>query len=226
MANAKIKASAKVSATVIPMATVKVSANVKGKGNGNAARSEWMQYLSTKLGNGGTVAETIALISDQYDAMQLTQHSVLDYHRQIGASLLEIRSVVGKSDKMFGQFVANTDLNVISRHDRTDMMWVAANWAAIQKANNGGKLDSLSPSRIRRLLKETKPSHATDKPAKAAKSTDGDAVTTNEVEADGEDFKEVTFDVSNYAAKVLTDLEQNGATLKDFLVALKSLTEM
>jgi hypothetical protein len=224
MANAKIKASAK--ATVIPMATVKVSANVKGKGNGNAARSEWMQYLSTKLGNGGTVAETISLISDQYDAMQLTQHSVLDYHRQIGASLLEIRSVVGKSDKMFGQFVANTDLNVISRHDRTDMMWVAANWAAIQKANNGGKLDSLSPSRIRRLLKETKPSHATDKPAKAAKSADGDAVTSNEVEADGEDFKEVTFDVSNYAAKVLTDLEQNGATLKDFLVALKSLTEM
>jgi hypothetical protein len=222
MANAKIKASAK--ATVIPMATVKVSANVKG--TGNAARSEWMQYLSTKLGNGGTVAETISLISDQYDAMQLTQHSVLDYHRQIGASLLEIRSVVGKSDKMFGQFVANTDLNVISRHDRTDMMWVAANWAAIQKANNGGKLDSLSPSRIRRLLKETKPSHATDKPAKAAKSTDGDAVTSNEVEADGEDFKEVTFDVSNYAAKVLTDLEQNGATLKDFLVALKSLTEM
>jgi hypothetical protein len=222
MANAKIKASAK--ATVIPMATVKVSANVKG--TGNAARSEWMQYLSTKLGNGGTVAETIALISDQYDAMQLTQHSVLDYHRQIGASLLEIRSVVGKSDKMFGQFVANTDLNVISRHDRTDMMWVAANWAAIQKANNGGKLDSLSPSRIRRLLKETKPSHATDKPAKAAKSTDGDAVTSNEVEADGEDFKEVTFDVSNYAAKVLTDLEQNGATLKDFLIALKSLTEM
>jgi hypothetical protein len=222
MANAKIKASVK--ATVIPMATVKVSANVKG--TGNAARSEWMQYLSTKLGNGGTVAETIALISDQYDAMQLTQHSVLDYHRQIGASLLEIRSVVGKSDKMFGQFVANTDLNVISRHDRTDMMWVAANWAAIQKANNGGKLDSLSPSRIRRLLKETKPSHATDKPAKAAKSTDGDAVTSNEVEADGEDFKEVTFDVSNYAAKVLTDLEQNGATLKDFLIALKSLTEM
>jgi hypothetical protein len=222
MANAKIKASVK--ATVIPMATVKVSANVKG--TGNAARSEWMQYLSTKLGNGGTVAETISLISDQYDAMQLTQHSVLDYHRQIGASLLEIRSVVGKSDKMFGQFVANTDLNVISRHDRTDMMWVAANWAAIQKANNGGKLDSLSPSRIRRLLKETKPSHATDKPAKAAKSTDGDAVTSNEVEADGEDFKEVTFDVSNYAAKVLTDLEQNGATLKDFLIALKSLTEM
>ena len=131
MANAKIKASAKVSATVIPMATVKVSANVKG--TGNAARSEWMQYLSTKLGNGGTVAETIALISDQYDAMQLTQHSVLDYHRQIGASLLEIRSVVGKSDKMFGQFVANTELNVISRHDRTDMMWVAANWRLFKR---------------------------------------------------------------------------------------------
>lgn len=152
---AKLKASTLPAAKHVALPEVEVSKAVQ---ESKQARNEWTRVLKHKMSNGHTVADTIPHMVAQYDKVQLIQHEVLDLYRSIGAALIEIRAIIGKSDKLFGQFIATTELADISRQDRADCMWLAENWAKVQAANVKGKLDQLSVSRIRFLLKEdTKP---------------------------------------------------------------------
>ncbi len=88
-----------------------------------------------------------------YDAMWLLQEQMLDQYREIGTILIGIKSLFGDNDKAFGQYIAKSELGSMSRQDRTDAMFLAANWTKVQKLNTNGALDTLGVSAIRKRLK-------------------------------------------------------------------------
>jgi len=89
-----------------------------------------------------------------YDNMWLLQEQMLDNYREIGMILLGIKTLFGDNDKAFGQYVAKTELSTMSRQDRTDAMFLAANWTKVQKLNKAGALETLGVSAIRKRLKD------------------------------------------------------------------------
>lgn len=95
------------------------------------------------------VAHAVAV----YDSMWLLQQQQLDHYREIGNILLGLQALFGDNRKAFGQYIATTDLAVMSKQDRSDAMFLAANWTKVQALNKNGKLDSLGVSAIRKRLK-------------------------------------------------------------------------
>lgn len=232
---AKIKASVIPAAKHVALPDVEVSKAVQ---ESKQSRNEWGRVLTHKMSNGHTVADTIPHMVAQYDKVQLIQHEVLDLYRSIGSALIEIRAVIGKSDKMFGQFIATTALADISRQDRADCMWLAENWAKVQAANVKGKLDQLSVSRIRFLLKEdTQPRQTVAKDAapkgaatsseaaKASNASVGATVTKAKaepkVEAPVAPVAELdAMTPAELAAETLVKLDRYGITVAEFAAAL------
>ena len=88
-----------------------------------------------------------------YDKLYLLQSSTLDCYNELGLILLQTKSLY-KSDKLFGQFLGKSPLGCMSRQDRTDAMFIAANWNKVQKLNDSGALDSLGVSAIRKRIKK------------------------------------------------------------------------
>lgn len=88
-----------------------------------------------------------------YDEFQLLQLKQLDYYKQIGDLLIQLRAFY-PSDKLFGQAVAKTELGKIKDQDRWDAKWVAEHWTTVQKLNKSNKLDSLGISSIRKKVTE------------------------------------------------------------------------
>lgn len=99
------------------------------------------------------VSEAIDHAVIVYDEMQLLQLKKLDYMKEIGTILLQLRALK-PSDKEFGQAVAATDLSKIAYQDRNDAMFIATHWTTVQKLNKSNKLDSLGVSSIRKKVTE------------------------------------------------------------------------
>ena len=109
----------------------------------------------------------------------------------------------------------------MSRQDRSDAKFIANNWAAIQKLNVNGALESLGVSAIRkRCAAASKPKASAGntskgkakpdtKTAKAEKPTDGPSDTKFQTEAE-------------LAAFVAQSLKENGLDNVQFLIALKA----
>jgi hypothetical protein len=100
-----------------------------------------------------TVAEAIKHASAVYDTMWLMQEQMLDHYREIGTILLGLQALFADNRKAFGQYLAGTDLGSMSFQDRSDAMFLAANWAKVQKLNKDGALDTLGVSAIRKRIK-------------------------------------------------------------------------
>ena len=120
-----------------------------------------------------------------YDKLYLLQSSTLDCYNELGLILLQTKSLY-KSDKLFGQFLGKSPLGCMSRQDRTDAMFIAANWNKVQKLNDSGALDSLGVSAIRKRIKKAdKPKapvsagNVSEGKAKP-EATDGQSVTKTE----------------------------------------------
>jgi hypothetical protein len=77
-----------------------------------------------------TLDETMALQSKAYDKITKAAKKSLETFKEIGDTLLLIRSDF-ESDKLFGQHIATTPLCNISRRDRADMQWLAGSWELI-----------------------------------------------------------------------------------------------
>ena len=92
-----------------------------------------------------------------YDSMYELNELMLHKHNELGLILLQHRALY-KSDKLFGQYIAKTPLSGMTRFDRSDAMFIAANWPKVRKMNKDGSLDALGVSAIRKRLK------AKDKP--------------------------------------------------------------
>lgn len=99
------------------------------------------------------LSDLISHTAKQYDTLYLLQEEQLGLYKSIGEALLQIRALFGQNDRAFGEWIGKTELGSMSRQDRTDAMFVAANWTKVQKLNKGGKLDSLGVSAIRKRVK-------------------------------------------------------------------------
>ena len=88
-----------------------------------------------------------------YDAMWLLQSQQLDCYCEIGQILLGLQSLFGDNKVAFGKYLEGSDLGQMSRQDRSDAMFLAANWTKVQQMNKNGILDTLGVSAIRKRLK-------------------------------------------------------------------------
>ena len=167
---------------------------------------------SVKIGTKSyTMSDAIAQVMARYDELYLLQEQALSCHKFIGEFLLAAKSLY-PSTKEFGAFIASTDLAAMSRQDRTDSMFIAANWAKVQKLNKDGKLDQLGVSAIRKRLS------AADKP-KAATGSAGNVSKGKKAEAAKELPKAQFNSVDELAKFVMEACNTHGFNPTDFAKA-------
>jgi len=155
-----------------------------------------------------------------YDSMYELNELMLHKHNELGLILLQHRALY-KSDKLFGQYIAKTPLSGMTRFDRSDAMFIAANWPKVRKMNKDGSLDALGVSAIRKRLKaKDKPKAPTSagnvskgKAKPEAEATDGPSDTKPSA-------KQVTAD--DLAKFVKEKLKEYGISRADFLKAMKA----
>ena len=87
-----------------------------------------------------------------YDQLWVQQAVTLGYYRDLGNILLQVRSLY-KDNISFGKFMDSSPLGCMSKQDRSDTIFIAANWIKIQKLNKNGTLDTLGVSAIRKRVK-------------------------------------------------------------------------
>jgi hypothetical protein len=106
-----------------------------------------------------TMASAIDHVVACYDKLHLLQEESLDLYREIGNFIIQTKGLFGGNKKAYGQFIAGTDFSneAVSQPDKYDSEFIATHWAKIQTLNKSGKLNSLTPSRIRQLLQEAYP---------------------------------------------------------------------
>ena len=165
-----------------------------------------------------TIAEAIKHASSIYDTMWLMQEQMLDHYREIGTILIGLQALFADNRKAFGQFLEGSDLGQMSRQDRSDAMFLAANWTKVQKLNQNGALDTLGVSAIRKRLKvaEGKASNGAGVRKMDQKSTEPKADAAPKAEAKAPKVK----DEAELADLVWTLIADNGL---DFAVFTKAL---
>ena len=169
-----------------------------------------------------TLTQALEHGAAMYDQLYLLQSSTLDCYNELGLILIQTRALY-KSDKLFGQFLGKSPLGAMSRQDRTDAMFIAANWNKVQKLNDSGALDSLGVSAIRKRIKKSDQPKA---PVSAGNVSEGKAKAEPKVEAtDGPsvtktEAKPVTAD--DLATFVKAQLKEHGITQAAFNKAMKA----
>ena len=106
-----------------------------------------------------TMASAIDHVVAVYDRLHLLQEEALDNYREIGNFILQTKSLFGGNKVAYGQFIAGTNFSneAVSQPDKYDSEFIATHWNKIQTLNKSGKLNSLTPSRIRQILQEQYP---------------------------------------------------------------------
>jgi hypothetical protein len=165
-----------------------------------------------------TIAEAIKHASSVYDTMWLMQEQMLDHYREIGTILIGLQALFGDNKVAFGKFLEGSDLGQMSRQDRSDAMFLAANWTKVQKLNQNGALDTLGVSAIRKRLKaaEGKASGAGVRKADQKSSPKGEAAAEPKAEPKAPKVK----DEAELADLVWTLIADNNL---DFAVFTKAL---
>ena len=153
-----------------------------------------------------------------YDAMWLLQEKQLGHYKDIGEILLGLQSLFGDNKVAFGKYLEGSDLGQMSRQDRSDAMFLAANWTKVQKLNQNGALDTLGVSAIRKRLKaaEGKASGAGVRKADQKSSPKGEAAAEPKAEPKAPKVK----DEAELADLVWTLIADNNL---DFAVFTKAL---
>jgi len=157
-----------------------------------------------------------------YDAMWLLQEKQLGHYKEIGEILLGLQSLFGDNKVAFGKYLEGSDLGQMSRQDRSDAMFLAANWTKVQQMNKNGILDTLGVSAIRKRLKA-----AEGKGSNGAGNRKEDQVASPKGETEGDAApKAKPLAVQNeeeLAAHVMTILKDSGM---DFVKFAKALAEL
>lgn len=151
----------------ITTSTVKVDSKIKSakkdKKHSNAelakdskSRHEFSEIMSRQFGStkGFTLGDAIEHSASVYTSLVKQKRNQLEKLCEIGKVLQELRSVIGKSDKEFGQAVKSTALKNMSRQDRSDAMWLSENWVDIQSKMKELDINSCSASYLRQLLRK------------------------------------------------------------------------
>ena len=147
----------------VTVTTVKVDSKVKPKKHTDAQlakdsknRNEFSEVMSRQFGavKGFTLGQAIEHSASVYTSIVKQKRGQLEKLCEIGKVLQELRSVIGKSDKEFGQAVKSTALKNMSRQDRSDAMWLSENWVSIQGNMKELDINSCSASYLRQLLRK------------------------------------------------------------------------
>lgn len=119
-------------------------------------RNEFSDVMSRPFGDvkGFTLGQAIEHSASVYTSIVKQKRKQLESLNEIGKVLQELRSVIGKSDKEFGQAVKATALKNMSRQDRSDAMWLSENWVTIQAKMKELDINSCSASYLRQLLRK------------------------------------------------------------------------
>jgi hypothetical protein len=132
---------------------------------------------------GHTFGEAIEHSASVYTGMIKAKRQQLEKLKVIGEVLHELRSLIGTSDKLFGQAVKATALKNMSRQDRSDAMWLAENWMNIQSKTKELDVSSCSASYLRQLLR--KADKSPDTVATTQESTEGTDAVDNDDNTEG-----------------------------------------
>jgi hypothetical protein len=137
----------------------------------------------------------------------------LEKLKVIGEVLHELRSLIGTSDKLFGQAVKATALRNMSRQDRSDAMWLAENWMNIQSKTKELDVSSCSASYLRQLLR------------KAEKSPD-DAVATTQESTEGTDMVDSEDTTEGKSSVGASTVKLSGNDAESIAVAVIELAKL
>ena len=234
------KSNAVAKANVVSIAqpsVVAVAENVKVQKPSNKAvaksakgSAEMMAIFDRPYGEEGhTFGDAIEHQASVYKSLLKQRKGQLEKLKAIGEVLIELRSVIGKSDKEFGQAVKATPLNVMSRQDRSDAMWLAENWTEVQTFTKEMDISSASAAYLRQKIAKAKKSTATEGSAKstAEGSDQGSDEVTGSDEASTQDSDEVTesatLDVDSeesFAASIKLIATQQGLDLAKVIAVL------
>jgi hypothetical protein len=119
-------------------------------------RNEFSEVMNRQFGDvkGFTLGQAIEHSASVYTSIVKQKRNQLEKLNEIGKVLQELRSVIGKSDKEFGQAIKSTALKNMSRQDRSDAMWLSENWVSIQGKMKELDINSCSASYLRQLLRK------------------------------------------------------------------------
>jgi len=150
-----------------------------------------------------------------YQSIKKTQKGHLVKLKDIGLVLKEYRANF-KSDKLFGQAIAETPLKVVSRQDRNDLMWLADNWDQLQELIENGDLSSRNPSGLRKQFKALSQSKT--------ESTDGDPSLETDTESTTQDDTESSTPSESTAEQSSAPAVTETSVASDLVIWMSLLT--
>ena len=232
----------KVEPTVQPkvdkkVSTVKVDSKLTKKhskaelAKSSKMTSEFRSILDRPYGKEGhTFGEAIEHQATVYNSIVKQKRNQLEKLKGIGELLIEFRSIIGKSDKEFGQALKATALGKMSRQDRSDSMWLAENWTTVQKKVKELDINSCSASYLRQLLrKEEKKatSEATAKPAVSEANSDAESEGSEAtVTVESSSLKLAENSAEGIASAVIHLAKANGISLAEIATLLLAESEV
>ena len=154
---------------------------------------------------GHTFGEAIEHQATVYKSLVKQKKQALTKLKEIGEVLVELRSIIGKSDKEFGQAVKATPLSVMSRQDRSDAMWLAENWTEVQAFTKEMDISSASAAYLRQKIAKAKKTESTG--VAEGKTEDKDIAEGNSSDEDST----VESDVVTEKATLVIDSEESFA---------------
>jgi hypothetical protein len=231
----------KVEPTVEPkvdkkVSTVKVDSKLKPKVDPKPSKAslvksskmtaEFRAILDRPYGKEGhTFGEAIEHQATVYNSMVKQKRSQLEKLKGIGELLIEFRSIIGKSDKEFGQALKATALREMSRQDRSDSMWLAENWTTVQKKVKELDINSSSASYLRQLLR--KEAKSTDSEATVSEATKSDSDSTEgSSTVESSSLKLSGNDAESIASAVIHLAKANGVSLAEIATLILAESEI
>ena len=188
--------------------------------------SEFKAILDRPYGKEGhTFGEAIEHQATVYNSIVKQKRNQLEKLKGIGELLIEFRSIIGKSDKEFGQALKSTALGKMSRQDRSDSMWLAENWTTVQKKVKELDINSCSASYLRQLLrKEAKSANSEATVSEATESDSDSSEASSSVE--GSTVKIAGDNAESIASAVIQIAKQKGISLAEIATLLLAESEI
>ncbi len=188
--------------------------------------SEFKAILDRPYGKEGhTFGEAIEHQATVYNSIVKQKRNQLEKLKGIGELLIEFRSIIGKSDKEFGQALKSTALGKMSRQDRSDSMWLAENWTTVQKKLKELDINSSSASYLRQLLrKEAKSANSEATVSEATESDSDSSEASSSVE--GSTVKIAGDNAESIASAVIHLAKANGVSLAEIATLLLAESEV
>lgn len=192
-------------------------------------RNEFSEVMSRQFGSvkGYTLGEAIEHSASVYTSIVKQKRSQLEKLNEIGAVLQELRSVIGKSDKEFGQAIKSTALKNMSRQDRSDAMWLSENWVTIQAKMKELDINSCSASYLRQLLrKEGKSAENYEVKAERNVPESDDEITEGKGTVESSSLKLAGNDAESIASAVIGLAKLKGISLAEIATLLLAESAM